>query len=120
MRRVGPSRRVCILLGVVVLLALAGCSVMGGDGDGSDCGPADRAIEDLDAEPGNSATITGEVDELSGGNFVLDDGTGTAWVTDRSAEVAKGDCVTVTGPIDQGAALTDTDVTIVPRTLESE
>lgn len=104
--------RTCgLVVGIVLLVALSGCSALGG-GDGS-CGPGDTDIADV--ETGDSVTITGEVTATGPASFVIEDGTGQAFVMSGQTDYGTGDCVTVTGTANQLPDGQQADVSIAPQ-----
>lgn len=115
-------RAVGIVLAVLVLASLAGCSALGlggGGGDGGSCGPGETSIGDLEAGTAG-VTVTGEVEDIQRDSFIVDDGTGTAWITSGASQVSEGDCVTMDADVGQAPPSTDTDVSLVPGSIETE
>lgn len=92
-------RSIGVVVALLVLSSLAGCSALGlGGGGGGGCGPGETEIGSLDPASSGTASVTGEVMPQPGtSSFSIDDGTGVAYIRGAGTRVEGGDCVTVTG-----------------------
>jgi hypothetical protein len=111
---ISRARTVGVVVAVALLASTAGCSMLGGGGG---CGPGDAKIGQLEAGSG-STTITGEVGKTGPGSFVVDDGTGKAFIMGQ-ADVSSGSCVTVEGRPSQIPGGTPADVGFVPQSVSA-
>lgn len=115
MPNVTDGRTYGLLVVVVAMSTLSGCGILGGGG----CGPGDTKIGDVGSETTQQISITGEVTTTGPGSFVVDDGTGKAFVMSGTNDVESGDCMTVRGVPTSSFSNQRADVAIAPTNVTS-
>jgi len=101
---------------VIVMIALSGCSVLG---SGGSCGPGETKIAQAN-DSADTVSITGEVVEAENSSFLVEDGSGTAFIPNTQAGVSPGDCLTVDGQPTASFTKQDADVVIVPDEITKQ
>lgn len=103
-----------VVVAVVMMTALSGCGFLGGG-----CGPGDTNIGDIGSGTTEQVNVTGSVSSTGPGSFVIDDGSGKAFVMSGTNDVESGDCVTVSGVPTSSFSNQEADVAIAPMNVSS-